>query len=145
MPCGLGFHPFFPAPAGARLQLEAKRVWKGNVRDFPRERVAVPAHLSFAGGALLSERSGTDHCFDGWQRLATLRFAHAHYAIVLEGCEATSYVIVYVPGGELCCVEPVTHAVNAMNLADPATAGLWTLEPTGTREITMSIRVESSR
>jgi aldose 1-epimerase len=143
MPCGLGFHPFFPAPDGARLQLEAKRVWKGSVRDFPRERVAVPAHLSFAGGALLSERIGTDHCFDGWQRLATLKLDHAHHAVVLEGCEATSYVIVYVPGGDLCCVEPVTHAVNAMNLADPATAGLWTLEPTGTREITTTIRIES--
>jgi aldose 1-epimerase len=143
MPCGLGFHPFFPAPAGARLQLDAKRVWKGNVRDFPRERVAVPSHLSFSGGVLLSERIGTDHCFDGWQRLATLSLEQAHRAIVLEGCEATSYVIVYVPGGELCCVEPVTHAVNAMNLADPATAGLWTLEPTGTREITASLRIES--
>jgi hypothetical protein len=30
-----------------------------------------------------------------------------------------------------------------MNLADPATAGLWTLEPTGTREITTTIRIES--
>jgi hypothetical protein len=30
-----------------------------------------------------------------------------------------------------------------MNLADPATAGLWTLEPTGTREITASLRIES--
>ena len=105
----------------------------------------MPTHLSFSGGVLLSERIGTDHCFEGWQRLATLHFEHARFAVVLEGCEATGYVIVYVPGGELCCVEPVTHAVNAMNLDDPATAGLWTLEPTGTREITASIRVESLR
>jgi galactose mutarotase-like enzyme len=54
-------------------------------------------------------------------------------------------VVVYVPGSGYFCVEPVTHAVNAMNLADPAAAGLWILEPTGTREITTSIHVEPAR
>ena len=141
MPCGLGFHPFFPTRDHARLQLEAKRVWKGSVRDFPREPVEVPNHLSFAD-VPLSDRIGTDHCFDGWQRLATLSFEPATHVIVLEGCEATGFVIVYIPGGDYFCVEPVTHAVNAMNLADPATAGLWALEPTGSREITASIRFQ---
>lgn len=142
MPCGLGFHPFFPARDGACLQLEAQRVWKGSVSDFPRERVEVPPHLRFTGGVPLSERIGTDHCFDGWRRLAILTFREARHAIVLEGCEATGHVIVYVPGGDYFCVEPVTHAVNAMNLVDSARAGLWTLEPGGSREITTSLRVE---
>ena len=38
------------------------------------------------------------------------------------------------------CVEPVTHAVNAMNHADAAAGGLWTLKPGATREIRMTIR-----
>jgi aldose 1-epimerase len=145
MPCGLGFHPFFPASDGARLLLEATRVWDGNVRDFPRERAPVPQHLSFATGVPTSERVGTDHCFDGWQRRAVVSFEQSDHAIVVEGCEATPYVVIYIPGSDYFCVEPVTHAVNAMNLADPAAAGLWTLEPEGTREITTSIHVEQAR
>ena len=49
--------------------------------------------------------------------------------------------MVYIPrGADYFCVEPVTHAVNAMNLPDAAAAGLWTLEPGATREISMTIR-----
>ena len=140
MPCGLGFHPYFPALDGARLQLDAKRVWNGSVRDFPRERIEVPERLCFGKSALIADRIGTDHCFDGWQRRAIVSFERSTQTIVVEGCEATGFVVVYIPGGDHFCVEPVTHAVNAMNLSDPATAGLWTLEPTGSREITTSIR-----
>ena len=32
------------------------------------------------------------------------------------------------------CVEPVTHAVNAMNHADAVAGGLWTLAPGGPRD-----------
>jgi aldose 1-epimerase len=145
MPCGLGFHPFFPAFDGARLLLEARRVWDGSVHDFPRQRVPVPQHLYFGAGAQIADRVGTDHCFDGWQRRAVVSFEHWPYALVIEGCEATGYVVVYIPGGDYFCVEPVTHAVNAINLDDPAAAGLWTLEPSGTREITTSIHVELAR
>ncbi|HKE44158.1 MAG TPA: aldose 1-epimerase [Steroidobacteraceae bacterium] len=145
MPCGLGFHPFLPAFDGARLLFEARSVWDGNVRDFPRERVPVPPHLSFATGVPISERVGTDHCFDGWERRAVVSFEDSGHSIVVEGCAATPYVVIYIPGSDYFCVEPVTHAVNAMNLADPAAAGLWTLEPMAAREITASIHVEPAR
>ncbi len=144
MPCGLGFHPFLPAREGARLLVEAKRVWNGSVRDFPRDLVPVPQHLCFAKGAPISDRVGMDHCFEGWQRRAILSFEGSRHAIVVEGCEATRFVVVYIPGADYFCVEPVTHAVNAMNLSDPAGAGLWALEPGGSREITTSIHVESA-
>ena len=34
MPCGLGFHPFLPRSGGARLELEAARVWNGEASDI---------------------------------------------------------------------------------------------------------------
>lgn len=35
MPCGLGFHPFLPATDGARLTMEAGRVWNAAADEFP--------------------------------------------------------------------------------------------------------------
>jgi galactose mutarotase-like enzyme len=61
--------------------------------------------------------------------------------VIANTCADADSVIVYVPAGrDFFCVEPVTHAVNAMNLPDPADAGFWTLEPDTARRITMSLQ-----
>jgi aldose 1-epimerase len=139
MPCGLGLHPFFPASDGASLQLEAERIWNGHLREFPRERIPVPPELSFRDNAPVSDRVGTDHCYDGWRRRAVVTYASARHAVVIEGGEAARFVVVYVPGSGYFCVEPVTHAANAVNLPDPAATGLWTLAPAESRAVSASI------
>ena len=140
LPCGLGFHPFLARSTGSRLEFAAERVWDGAAETFPTDRVAVPSSLDFRGGPLLSERQGVDHCFEGWTRRATLRDDRSRRAYVVGGCEETRFAIVYVPAGvDHFCIEPVTHAVNAMNLADPAAAGWWMLEPGASRSIEMTI------
>lgn len=141
MPGGLGFHPFFPRTAGTRLTLAAERVWDGGAGAFPTARVAVPPPLDFRTGPRLSDREGADHCFDGWTRRATVRDDHSRRALHLEGCDTTRSVIVYIPAGaDYFCVEPVTHAVNAMNHADAAAGGWWVMAPGTTRSIEMTIR-----
>jgi len=105
--------------------------------------VDVPAELDFRAGPLVSEREGTDHCFDGWKRRATVRYEQGSRTLILDGCDKTAYAIVYIPeNADYFCVEPVTHAVNAMNHADAAADGLWTLAPGAMREIHMTIRVK---
>jgi aldose 1-epimerase len=141
MPCGLGFHPYLADRDDASLQFEARHLWNGSAAEFPRERIAVPREFSFATGANVAERVGTDHCYEGWSRSAVVRYAKAPRAIVIEGCEATGFVIVYAPGRGYFCVEPVTHAVNAPNLATSSGTGFWTLEPGERRQIAMLIRV----
>jgi aldose 1-epimerase len=142
MPCGLGFHPFLPAADGASLAFDAAEVWDGRAPAFPRRRIATPLRLEFAEGAPLADRLGTDHCFERWGRTATLTAGRSRRTTAIAGCDATSRLVVYIPAGaDYCCVEPVTHAVNAMNLTDPRAAGLWILEPEAYREIAMSISV----
>jgi aldose 1-epimerase len=141
MPCGLGFHPFFPRSSGTRLQFEAGHVWDGSATAFPRKRIAIPAPLDFVGGPHVSARERTDHCFDGWRGRATLSEERPARVLELEACAAASFVIVFIPGdADYLCVEPVTHAVNAVNLADASESGLWTLEPGAMREVWMTIR-----
>jgi len=146
MPCGLGFHPFLPRSGGARLELDAAQVWNGTAGAFPTARADVPAALDFQDGPPVSEREGTDHCFAGWKRRAMVRYGQDSRTIVLDGCEATAYAIVYIPkDADYFCVEPVTHAVNAMNHADAAADGLWTLAPGAARQIDMTIQVKGTR
>jgi galactose mutarotase-like enzyme len=71
-----------------------------------------------------------------------IRYSSAPRTIEIEGCEATEFVTVYVPGSGYFCVEPQTHAVNAPNLAEAGAAGFWTLEPGERRQIAMLIRVQ---
>ena len=141
MPCGLGFHPFLPRSADARLAFQAAHVWDGGAGAFPTMRVAVPGSLDFRDGPRVSDRQGTDHCFDGWNGRAIVNGGDPRASLVLEGSEETRFVIVYIPqGADYFCVEPVTHAVNAMNLPDAVESGLWVLAPGETRQIAMTIR-----
>jgi len=140
MPCGLGFHPFLPREPDARLAFEATRVGNRNAGAFPTERVAIPAALDFHDGPRVSEREGTDHCFEDWSGRAVMSGGHAAGRINLESCAATRFVILYIPvDADYYCVEPVTHAVNAMNLADAAACGWWRLGPREQRRISMRI------
>ena len=98
-------------------------------------RVAVPASLDFRDGPRVSDRQGTDHCFDGWQGRATVSGGGTTRTLVLEGSEEARFLIVYIPeDADYFCIEPVTHAVNAMNLPDAAESGLWVLAPRETRQ-----------
>jgi aldose 1-epimerase len=145
MPGGLGFHPFFPRSAGARLELSAEQVWNRAAAGFPTARTDIPAALEFHGAPRIADRQGTDHCFDGWSRRATIRYEHPARCVTLDGCQETAHAIVYVPAhADYFCVEPVSHAVNAMNLADPAAAGWWTLDAGEIRSISMTIRCVES-
>ena len=116
--------------------METQAPFRGSASSFPRRSV-------FATVPPVSDRPGTDHCFDGWPGRATIRYESPARSLLLEGCEATRFLIVYIPAGaDYFCLEPVTHAVNAMNLPAAAESGLWTLEPRATREISMTIRIK---
>jgi aldose 1-epimerase len=145
MPCGLGFHPFLPRTRDARLALEASHVWNGSAASFPMERIAVTRALDFRDARRVADREGIDHCFDNWRGRATVQDAESRYAFAVDGCEATRFVILYIPAGaDYFCVEPVTHAVNAMSRPDDADSGLWRLEPGERRRIHMTITPQNS-
>jgi aldose 1-epimerase len=145
MPCGLGFHPFLPRSDESRLTFQAARVGNRHVPTLPTGQVPIDAALDFRDGPKLSERLGIDHCYEGWTGRAVVSGGHGEPGFYLEGSEATRFLIVYVPAGEdYYCVEPVTHAVNAMNRPDAAAQGWWRLAPGEARRITMRITPRDS-
>ncbi len=102
--------------------------------------------LDFSSGASVADRAGTNHCFDGWHGSATVNYQHAPHRILFRGCPARhSVIVVYVPeGADYFCVEPVTHAVNALNLPSSLESGMWTLAPQEARDIALSIPCDTT-
>ncbi len=143
MPCGLGFHPFLPRDSSTRLAFQATGVGNRRAGEFPTEQVPIEVPFCFRDGPRVAEREGLDHCYDGWP--GRVEVSNGERGFTLEGCAETPYLIVYTPAGaDYYCVEPVTHAVNAMNLANASALGWWRLAPREERRITMRIRPRGS-
>ena len=145
MPCGLGFHPFFPRGARTRLAFEAARVFDGPAAGFPTRSRATDGERDFCAGPCVADREGVDHCYQDWRGSAIVRFDAPARAFRLDGCQDTRFVIVYIPAGaDYFCVEPVTHAVNAVNHPDDTNSGLWSLAAGETRQIALTLRPEAA-
>jgi aldose 1-epimerase len=133
MPCGLGFHPWFPragAAAGAerdaRLRFAARAVYpqmpSGPTRpvppefDFARERPIGTCDL--------------DHCFRDWDGRARLVNPAHGIASELSASATLGHVVVFTPPSRPCyAVEPVSICNNGFNLHAAGQAG------SGTREL----------
>ena len=86
-----------------------------------------------------------DHCFDGWDGQAVLSDALMRVTVQSE---LTRLVVICTPGREDLDIAPVSHVINALQLAaagaDAAELGLVTLQPGGTLLAQMRILVEAA-
>ena len=134
MPAGLGYHPFFnrcfngQAEWPAQLQFHAAGVYPA-LPSGPM--LPVPAWQDFSAPALLGERE-LNHCFGGWDGRARIVYPGAGVELALDCDPVFGHVVVFTPRGEsYFCVEPVSHANNAFNLAakGQADTGMRVLAP----------------
>ena len=111
MPCGLGFHPFFDAPADTVLNAEVTAVWTVDDEIMPVERVAASGRYSLVARPIA--RAGLDNGYDGWTGEATVEWP-ARQAGVRIRCREARRFQVYAPEAQaVLCAEPVTNANDA--------------------------------
>lgn len=138
MPAGLGLHPYFPKLPSARLTAALRRMWRNGPDMLPVD--AMPADP--ASGLDLHERA-LDNCFDGWDGRAVLELHNGKATVTIDADEVFGHLVVFVPPGEdYFCVEPVSQANNALNLARTGTdcTGLRVLQPGETLHGTVRFR-----
>ena len=118
MPAGIGLHPFFVATPQARMTMRSERVWlvdRGNLFD----RVApVPPRWDFSASRQLA---GTNlvNGFSGWDGRVTLEWPEWRARLTMIADETLRHLVVYTPAdADFFCVEPVSHSVDAFNLAE---------------------------
>jgi aldose 1-epimerase len=131
-PVGLGWHPYFPKRARSRLHIELSDRWESDATQLPTHKVTQHgidsdvSHLDF------------DHCFEGWAGPAHI----SDEKFSLQLTSSLRYLVVYTPHDkDYFCVEPVSHVSNAIQMADPASNGLLTLDPGQTADAWMKIDV----
>lgn len=129
MPAGLGWHPYFPR-GDATLTAAVRRIWpsgRSGLVDPPRPPEADEA----LDAPRVVDALALDHCFDAGAAGATLHWPGHGRTLRLTGDGVLRFLIVYTPPGQdFFCVEPVSHAPDAVNSPLPAAeTGLRVLAP----------------
>jgi len=146
MPAGLGLHPYFPRTPGTRITLPVETAWP------PVEAEKFPA----AGGQPLPEgrdrwearpvQLGLDQGFGGWAGTVRIAWPERGMALTMAGKGPLEHLIVYTPTHrDYFCVEPVTHAIDAANLAENQGVegtGHRVLEPMEELSVSLTFMVE---
>jgi aldose 1-epimerase len=111
MPAMLGLHPYFPDPARARLRAQLSRVWLTDDAALPLREAETPKSWRFEPAAAM-DTAALDHCFSGWNGLATLQWPDRTVRVrgVRCGC-----LHIYSPAArDFFCIEPQSAPAGAL-------------------------------
>jgi aldose 1-epimerase len=119
-------------------------IWEATPEALPTNRSAVTAVRNFKGGRRIAPLT-LDHCFSGGEGPLDIAWEDRALGLRLtgpDGKRAAAHTVIYTPQAhDFFCVEPVSHAPNAVNLPDSADiTGLTILNP-GAR-MTLACRFE---
>ena len=143
MPCGMGFHPYFPARFTHRIGFQADTVWAPDAEFLGTPPVAVSAADDYATPRGLADAELTQY-YGAWHGRASLASADGA-AIHLEADAALRHLVLHRPAGRgYFCVEPVSHVANAAHLhSERADTGWRFLKPGASAACRMMLRLES--
>lgn len=143
MPFGGGFHPFFPRLAETTLQFQAGGVWLADRNRIPTglATIADCPLWDFRAPSPLPEDL-LDNGFSGWTGPAEIHQPSLGIAIAVSGSPNLDMAIVFAPNPSkpFFCFEPVSHPVDAVNLA--GCPGMQVLDTGESLEMWMEISWE---
>ena len=148
LPYGLGFHPWLPRTGATRLTAPATGVWLEGPGHLPAGTapVALPAAWDFSAPRSLPA-GWINNTFAGWTGRARVAWPDRGLAAEITASDALSTYILYSPDepADFFCFEPVSHPVDAHNLAGgPEANGLVLLAPGGRFAVDCRIAVEEA-
>ena len=119
LPYGGGFHPWFPRHGSTTLSFSADRVWTEDEHHLPQEQVGLSdrPEWDFAMPARLPA-DWINNGFTGWDGHATIAQPELGIGVSLAAKAPLDTAIVYSPddSASFFCFEPVSHAVDAVNM-----------------------------
>jgi len=139
---GLGVHPYFPR--------SARTLYRGLHRgEYQVDGEVLPVGLDLRAeaidwwqGAPVATRP-IDTAYTGREGALAIVWPERNLSLAIEPSPALTFTVVYVPRDEdIFCVEPVSHAIDAINDADPQSGALW-LGPRETMRIHIDYRAEA--
>jgi aldose 1-epimerase len=142
MPAGLGFHPYFPDRAHARLRADLDRVWLTSEDALPTRPAPADHFGDWAGNAPLKSQALIDHCHTSWSGQADIALPDRGLEVHMTASPNLNCLHIYSPPGEdYFCVEPVSHRPDALNAPTPLDEGVVALGPGERLNATMRLQV----
>ncbi len=124
MPGGLGHHPYLPWRSGPVLSTSFALIWPAVDGVLPTGSEGIPGDLDFSVAEGRALPRGLDTGFSGWSSHALLHWPEEGLSLEIDGSEALSHCILFTPEDKpFFCMEPVTHCIDAINLAAAGVAG----------------------
>ncbi|MBA2919817.1 aldose 1-epimerase [Sphingomonas sp. MAH-20] len=140
MPCGLGFHPYYPCDSGTRIDTRVETVWEVDEKVLPTG--TAPATGRYALGGTPACGRNLDNGYGGWD--GEMRLTDGERVRRMTSPDARFFQIYSPPQGGLLAAEPVSHANAALNEPEDRwpDLGLRVLEPGQSMRLRMSLCVE---
>jgi aldose 1-epimerase len=141
MPCGLGFHPYFPCGPRTRLDTDVGVAWTIDRNVLPVDKVPADGRYDLHNRLVCAQ--DLDNGFGGWGGEARISDPDWPYAIRMSSAEAHFFQLYSPPAGGIFVAEPVTHANAALNAPDVQwpELGMRVLDPGQEMSLTMRLDV----
>ena len=142
MPTGLGFHPYFPRGSDTLYHGLHTGEWRVDADGLPDTLEHASEAIDWWAGQPVGARR-VDTAYVGREGPLAIAWPDRGVRARITPSENLATTIIYTPSGaDFFCVEPVTHAVNAINRPDEA---MTLLSPHQTMQAWMHIEVEAIR
>jgi aldose 1-epimerase len=141
MPCGLGFHPYFPCDAETRIDTVTACAWTIDEHVLPVERVAAEGRYDLSNRLVCGQ--DLDNGWGGWGGSARINDPSWPYALEMSSPEAKFFQLYSPASGGIFVAEPVSHANAALNALESEwpDLGMRVLEPGETMTLDMRLDV----
>ena len=142
MPCGLGFHPYFPCGPQTRLDTDVRVAWTIDKDVLPVDKVPAKGRYDLTQRLVCGQ--GLDNGFGGWGGEARMSDPDWPYAVRLSSDQARFFQLYSPAAGRIFVAEPVTHANAALNAPEEQwpELGMRVLDPAEEMSLTMRLEVE---
>jgi aldose 1-epimerase len=122
MPCGLGFHPYFPCGRETRLDAHVDCAWTVDEHVLPVAKVPAEGRYDLRDQLVCGQ--GLDNGFGGWGGEARMADPGWPHELRLSSPDAKFFHLYSPPTGRIFVAEPVTHAHAALNYPESEWPGL---------------------
>ncbi|RZJ47070.1 MAG: aldose 1-epimerase [Brevundimonas sp.] len=139
MPAGLGLHPYFPVTSKTRLRFDATQVWGGGVDEVPTTLLPVLQIHDWSGGPRVAEAPFVDNAYVGG---GTAVLSEPGRITTVTASDNAGWRHIFTPGGNFCCIEPVTHRPDAAHAPESEASGWTVLAPGETLAMSMDVSAQ---
>jgi aldose 1-epimerase len=113
MPCGLGYHPYFPCGPNTRIDTKVSDAWTIDEHVLPVEKVPAEGRYDLRDRLVCGQ--DLDNGFGGWAGKAAMTDPAWLHELRLSSGQAKFFQLYSPPQGGIFVAEPVTHANAALN------------------------------